>query len=267
MAELHIDYTGELRSVVEPAEDSQYARELDKVRERLATGPQAEELAELLLQENNLLLCLASLRWMRAMTQLQAEGVLSREVGQRPLALGKASYYAQRTRDNYYKVWRIAELVVAIEVVSQGSVYYNEGKATFGSITLNEGGSWVYMPAYDLPVLHHRDYQNMIAVVTGHDDVQVTTCSSIGGYRTQWHRRDGTVWAQLPGSYDVVQQPAQAARLPEFTKCRVCGCTNDDCRQCIAASGQPCAWAAPYLCTRCYVEQKEGALGKEVPGG
>ncbi len=34
-------------------------------------------------------------------------------------------------------------------------------------------------------------------------------------------------------------------------KCRVCGCTDDDCRQCIEAQGKPCHWVEEDLCSRC----------------
>ena len=33
--------------------------------------------------------------------------------------------------------------------------------------------------------------------------------------------------------------------------CRVCGCTDDDCRQCIARTGEPCRWVAQDLCSAC----------------
>lgn len=33
--------------------------------------------------------------------------------------------------------------------------------------------------------------------------------------------------------------------------CRVCGCTDDDCRQCIEQTGQPCHWVADDLCSAC----------------
>jgi hypothetical protein len=38
---------------------------------------------------------------------------------------------------------------------------------------------------------------------------------------------------------------------PDFRACRVCGCTDDDCTQCIEATGVPCSWAEPDLCSRC----------------
>ena len=37
-------------------------------------------------------------------------------------------------------------------------------------------------------------------------------------------------------------------------KCRVCGCTNDDCIQCIRATGAPCHWVEWNLCSRCAAE-------------
>lgn len=37
-------------------------------------------------------------------------------------------------------------------------------------------------------------------------------------------------------------------------RCRVCGCTEENCRQCIEASGQPCHWIETDLCSRCDAE-------------
>jgi len=34
-------------------------------------------------------------------------------------------------------------------------------------------------------------------------------------------------------------------------KCRVCGCTDNDCSQCIKAQGYPCRWVEKDLCSRC----------------
>lgn len=33
--------------------------------------------------------------------------------------------------------------------------------------------------------------------------------------------------------------------------CRVCGCTDDDCSQCIEVQGYPCHWVEEDLCSRC----------------
>lgn len=40
-------------------------------------------------------------------------------------------------------------------------------------------------------------------------------------------------------------------------KCRICGCTDDDCRQCIEKTGEPCFWIEPDLCSACGPEEKE----------
>lgn len=41
--------------------------------------------------------------------------------------------------------------------------------------------------------------------------------------------------------------------------CRVCGCTEDDCSDCIDATGEPCHWVEPDLCSRCADEQAANA--------
>lgn len=38
---------------------------------------------------------------------------------------------------------------------------------------------------------------------------------------------------------------------PEERTCRVCGCTDDDCSQCIEKTGEPCTWIEPDLCSAC----------------
>lgn len=40
-------------------------------------------------------------------------------------------------------------------------------------------------------------------------------------------------------------------------KCRVCGCTEEDCSGCIARTGEPCRWAAPELCSACVCRWRE----------
>lgn len=38
---------------------------------------------------------------------------------------------------------------------------------------------------------------------------------------------------------------------PQVPTCRVCGCTDNDCTQCIEATGVPCYWIEPGLCSAC----------------
>ncbi len=34
-------------------------------------------------------------------------------------------------------------------------------------------------------------------------------------------------------------------------KCKICGCTDDDCTQCVKAQGKVCTWVTNELCSRC----------------
>ena len=49
-----------------------------------------------------------------------------------------------------------------------------------------------------------------------------------------------------------------AVETPTSGVCRVCGCTDDDCRQCIEKTGVPCHWVEPDLCSACADEDKRG---------
>ncbi|HEX4614245.1 MAG TPA: hypothetical protein VH092_39120 [Urbifossiella sp.] len=45
----------------------------------------------------------------------------------------------------------------------------------------------------------------------------------------------------------------------KYRRCRACGCTDDDCRQCVAATGHACHWVEgldPPVCSRCHGEQQ-----------
>jgi hypothetical protein len=45
--------------------------------------------------------------------------------------------------------------------------------------------------------------------------------------------------------------------------CRVCGCTDTDCRQCIEKTGEPCCWVESDLCSACY---PTAALREQLDG-
>ena len=47
-------------------------------------------------------------------------------------------------------------------------------------------------------------------------------------------------------------------------KCRVCGCTDDNCLECIKAQGHPCWWVEDDLCSRC---QENPKFDKRKPKG
>lgn len=39
--------------------------------------------------------------------------------------------------------------------------------------------------------------------------------------------------------------------MKELWKCRVCGCTESDCQQCVEKTGAPCHWVEKNLCSAC----------------
>lgn len=52
---------------------------------------------------------------------------------------------------------------------------------------------------------------------------------------------------------DVCEFPLDLlnAVATDVKTCRVCGCTDADCSQCIKVQGYACHWVAPNLCSRC----------------
>lgn len=40
-------------------------------------------------------------------------------------------------------------------------------------------------------------------------------------------------------------------KIEPVRTCRECGCTDNDCRQCIEKTGGPCWWVAEDLCSAC----------------
>jgi len=39
--------------------------------------------------------------------------------------------------------------------------------------------------------------------------------------------------------------------MEEKKKCRICGCTDGDCRQCVERTGTPCYWVKSDVCSAC----------------
>lgn len=48
---------------------------------------------------------------------------------------------------------------------------------------------------------------------------------------------------------NAVDQIRELTDAPDA--CRVCGCTEDDCSQCVEKTGEPCSWVSPGLCSAC----------------
>ena len=51
--------------------------------------------------------------------------------------------------------------------------------------------------------------------------------------------------------------PLKKNKPAEERKCRVCGCTENDCRQCVEKTGSPCHWVEDDLCSACVAEAED----------
>lgn len=80
-----------------------------------------------------------------------------------------------------------------------------------------------------------------------------------GKYRGQmkWHKLDAAAarFGIPPGGHRALADAETTRRvvvaMAASGVCRSCGCTDDDCRQCVEATGVPCYWAEVDLCSRC----------------
>jgi hypothetical protein len=57
--------------------------------------------------------------------------------------------------------------------------------------------------------------------------------------------REAITWAD-----ELAKRQQEAVR-----RCRVCGCTDNDCSGCIARTGEPCHWVEQDLCSACESEE------------
>ncbi len=48
-----------------------------------------------------------------------------------------------------------------------------------------------------------------------------------------------------------IEKGERVMATTKVRRCRVCGCTEDDCSGCIERTGEPCHWIAPDLCSEC----------------
>lgn len=47
-------------------------------------------------------------------------------------------------------------------------------------------------------------------------------------------------------------------------ECRTCGCTDDDCQQCVERFGEPCYWVEDDLCSGCHLAVAIDARAAEL---
>lgn len=58
---------------------------------------------------------------------------------------------------------------------------------------------------------------------------------------------------EVPPAPEAAEEQTQA---PPERRCRKCGCTDNDCRQCVEKTGLPCSWVEEDLCSACVEETK-----------
>lgn len=73
---------------------------------------------------------------------------------------------------------------------------------------------------------------------------------------------------------DEAATAQDAAPRPAVGRCRVCGCTDDDCSGCIERTGEPCSWwveLPPHpdgpICSACAIDQVIQGTSSLVPRG
>jgi hypothetical protein len=65
---------------------------------------------------------------------------------------------------------------------------------------------------------------------------------------------------------DWCRDALMVAASHEF-RCRLCGCTETDCRGCIERTGAPCYWVDVNLCSACAVPVPDEAAAISAPLG
>ena len=88
------------------------------------------------------------------------------------------------------------------------------------------------------------------------------------GWATAWHRRDGQPYMRVkdealpnrPTAKEAQEDLDRWASATGLTRCCAeCGCTDDDCSQCMEKTAEPCHWTRPGLCSACATaEDSEG---------
>lgn len=62
---------------------------------------------------------------------------------------------------------------------------------------------------------------------------------------------------------DKKKIPSDDLSLIAIRECRICGCTDDDCTQCVEKTGKPCYWVQEDLCSAC--DRTKGGSGAIFP--
>ncbi len=79
----------------------------------------------------------------------------------------------------------------------------------------------------------------------------VSDIDAVSSYQTLWQSINGiNSWDLNPWVWVVKYRILSTTGRP-VRACRVCGCTEDNCIQCIKKTGMPCYWVEYDLCSAC----------------
>jgi hypothetical protein len=69
---------------------------------------------------------------------------------------------------------------------------------------------------------------------------------------------------KAPASYyHALDAHPEGARGEAPPQCQACGCTEEDCSQCIERTGEPCSWVAPGLCSACLFIAEQATMAMD----
>ena len=77
---------------------------------------------------------------------------------------------------------------------------------------------------------------------------------------------DAESWKALEkcASKQLMAEMRGKGKPAKVRRCRVCGCTDDDCSQCVEKTGGPCTWIQVNLCSACQDEQSKSRKAAPV---
>ena len=92
----------------------------------------------------------------------------------------------------------------------------------------------------------------------GRIGIRKTPSTSLDGKKSQvsWKRK----WAgngNIGADRSSVAEPER--KQLDIRRCRICGCTDNDCSKCIERTGEPCHWVEDDLCSACQDNKPTGS--------
>lgn len=93
------------------------------------------------------------------------------------------------------------------------------------------------------------------------DDTATTIRLELAKLGTLDRELDSFTVKEIRQVASVLNIPIEDAVVPFVCRrCRVCGCTDENCQACVERTGSPCYWIAEDLCSACEPAEKGGPL-------